>query len=61
MHTPAYLRLRNGYIIWSIVYILLSFIGGSINILEWGVNAKLLLVAALTFRVHLTLRMPSLF
>lgn len=59
MNTITFLRLRNGYLAWSIVYIILSFIGGSINCAEWGVNACLCFALVATFRVHLSLELPD--
>ena len=61
MSILSYTRFRNGYVIWSVIYILLSLIGGSINPAEWSVNALLLFALAATARVHLTLVAPNNF
>ena len=59
MDSMTFARLRNGYIIWSVVYIILSFIGGSINCAEWDLNAWLLFTLAGIIRIHLSLEFPS--
>lgn len=60
MDTMTFNRLRNGYIIWSVVYIILSLIGGSINCAEWNVNAWLGFSLAATVRIHFALMFPSI-
>lgn len=60
MDTMTFNRVRNGYIIWAIIYVILSFIGGSINCAEWSVNALLLFALAATIRIHLAMKFRSM-
>ena len=50
--------IRNGYIAFSIVYIILSLIGGSIDCTEWNLNGVLSAVLVGTARVHMALVNP---
>lgn len=60
MDTMTFNRVRNGYIIWAVVYVILSLIGGSINCGEWNVNACLLFALAATIRIHLAMKFKSM-
>ena len=60
MDTLTFNRVRNGYVIWAIVYVILSLIGGSINCAEWSVNAWLLFSLAATARIHLAMKFKSM-
>lgn len=44
--------IKSVFILYVIVYAILAYIGGSTNVVEWGVNAKLLLVACLVKQCH---------
>lgn len=43
---------RNIFLLYLGVYAILAYIGGSVNIIEWGVNAKLLLTACVIKQFH---------
>jgi hypothetical protein len=60
MDTLTFNRIRNGYVIWAIVYVILSLIGGSINCAEWDVNAWLSFSLVATARIHLSQIFPTM-
>ena len=60
--TPNTFRIiKNSYIAYAIVYVILCIVGGSIYMSEWDANGWLGAIMAAVVRLHLHLENPTEF